>query len=75
MKYLPCEHTPDTCDSCALKQAEAHIERLEKAVRYEVETGLWNVCGYEAFGDNDIPAVCRRLKAALSTDNQSTEDK
>lgn len=32
MTYEPCEHTPDTCDSCALRQAEARIEKLERAL-------------------------------------------
>lgn len=29
MRYLPCEHVADTCDSCALRQAEARVAELK----------------------------------------------
>jgi hypothetical protein len=30
VNYHPCEHSPETCDSCALKQAEARLAALEE---------------------------------------------
>lgn len=33
MRYLPCEHVADTCNSCALTQAEARVAELEAVLR------------------------------------------
>lgn len=58
-----CDHSPN--ESCGRCDGWAEVERLRAAIVYEIETGLWQVCGYDAFAKDGIPAVIERLEKAL----------
>lgn len=64
-RLVMLEADADSVSGHAYRALQIEIARLRTAIEYEVTTGLWAVCGYDAFAAGDIPAVIARLEAAL----------
>lgn len=68
MNYEPCEHTFETCDACAVKQAEARIAELERLLTLAVG---WLQDPSAFWGTNEATQFIRDLDTAMNGTEQT----